>query len=295
MLLTKYNWFRIKAFCKYFIELNDLTDLKKHVKFAKDNNLNFLILGDGSNILLNEDLTKYYVIKPVNSKIILNNNILNVSSGCSLKKLIDYCIENNLEGIENFTGIPGNLGGCVYMNIHYKDKFISDYIISVEVFEISTEKFLILNKNDIDFQYTYNIFKKNNDYIILKVNFKFNSIDDNNNLKNKSKRILELRNSKYPNSNTCGCFFYNIKEFELINRSIGYQIEKMNLNFDNFKNIKPSKNHKNIFVTNNNCSSDEVIKFANFISLNLIKKINYKPKAECRLFGFENKEIKFLV
>lgn len=294
MILKDYNWFKIKANCKYFFEITNFDNLKEHVLFAKTHNLKIFILGDGSNILLNENLDNYYILKPVCDKIILNGDIVNVSSGCSLKKFIYYCIKNNLEGMENFSGIPGNLGGCIFMNIHYKKYYISDYIESVNVFDISLMKHIKLYKKDINFNYTNNILKNNN-YIILDAEFKFNKCSSNDHLIKKRNEILKIRTKKYPSSNTCGCFFYNIKELDSINKSIGYQIEKLNLNFNKFKNVKPSNNHKNIFVTNNNCTSNEIIKLANYISLELINKINYKPKAECRLIGFDDNNIEFSV
>jgi len=293
MILTLYNWFRIKSKCDFFVELKDYKNIINHIKLAKEKKLKIFILGDGSNVLLNEDLRNYYVIKPVFDFIKLEDELISVGSGCSLDKLINYCIDNNLIGIENFSGIPGNIGGCVFMNIHYKKHFISDYIFDVFVFKISTEEFKILKKEELCFSYRDNLFKRYNDYVILSVRFLFYRNIDNLDLSKKRSEIISIRNNRYPSSNTCGCFFYNIPEFNGINKSIGYQIERLKLNNIFEKNVKLWKNHKNMFVTNNNCSSSEIIKLANKISLKLIENINYKPITECRLIGFKNNKLEF--
>ena len=66
---------------------------------------------------------------------------------------------------------------------------------------------------------------------------------------------------------------------------MGYQIENLNIH-KKFDNVKLFDKHKNMFVTNNNCKSSEIIKLAFFISKLIHKKLKIKPKAECRLVGF---------
>ena len=181
------------------------------------------------------------------------------------------------------------------MNIHYKDKFISNYIKFIHVFKISNLSFLKLNVNEINYSYTDNFFKKTNDFIITGVTFELKKEIHNYNPLSIRKSIIENRKLRYPNSNTCGCFFYNIDKFEGKEKSMGYQIEKLKLeNTFQFKNVKLHKNHKNILVTNNNCHSSEIIKLVIYISDQIFKKLSFRPIPECRLIGFDDKTIELL-
>ena len=108
--------------------------------------------------------------------------------------------------------------------------------------------------------------------------------------KNTRNIILNNRNLKYPKSNTCGCFFYNLKNIKDIKPSIGYHIENSNIeNKYEFTNVKLWSKHKNIFVTNNKCKSQDIIDLAFFIKNNI--NIKHKIYPEVRLIGFSD-EIK---
>ena len=79
------------------------------------------------------------------------------------------------------------------------------------------------------------------DYIIFRVGFKLEYEKDVKDNIQKRADIINLRKLKYPSSNTCGCFFYNIENLKGIEKSIGYQIEKLNIEnhfkLDNVKTV----------------------------------------------------------
>ena len=295
--LKDLNWFKINSECKYFFDITDHNQLKEIINLSKKLNKKIFILGEGSNILLNENLMDYIVIKFSNSNInILDNSIIEADSGLNFDKFIDITLKKNLVGLENFSLIPGNVGGVTFMNIHYKEFYLSDFIEYIDVFKISSSSILRLNKNQIEYSYTKNIFKTSMDYIIFRVGFKLEYKKDIKDNVQKRNNIVDLRKKKYPSSNTCGCFFYNIENLKGKEKSIGYQIEKLNIeNHLNFNNVKIFEKHKNMFVTNDNCKSYEILELAKLISKFIVKKINYHPKAECRLIGFDDNEISDLV
>lgn len=295
--LKEKNWFKINSTCSNYFEVSDYKKIKNIVELAESKNLKIFILGEGSNVLLNEHLDNYFVIKFINKNYKIIDNLIEVDAGLNFNYLIDISLKNNLIGLENFSLIPGNIGGITFMNIHYKGYYISDYIDYIDVFKISEKKYFRLNSIKLNYSYTENIFKETNDYIIYRVGFKLKL--DKYNIKDSIKireHIISLRSLKYPTSNTCGCFFYNIETLSGINKSIGYQIEKLNIEKEYiFKNVTLYSNHKNMFITNNKVSSDEILCLAKFISKKINDKLNYKPKVECRLIGFDETKISELL
>jgi UDP-N-acetylmuramate dehydrogenase len=287
MFLKNKNWFKINSFSSNYYEVKDHTEIIKYIKIAIESNLKIFILGEGSNVLLNEKLDEYLILKFINNSYSIKDNIIEIDAGYNFDKFIDITLKNNLIGLEHFSLIPGNIGGVTFMNIHYKNYFLSDYIKTIYVFQKSKMKYLKLDVNKINYSYTKNIFKDNDDYIIYKVEFELKINNSNYDPFIVRKNIIKIRKERYPEDNTCGCFFYNINKFEGQERSMGYQIEKLDIeNKYNFNNVKLHSKHKNMFVTNNNCKSKEIIKLASFISREIFNKLSYKPKVECRLIGF---------
>jgi len=293
MNLKDYNWFKIEAICKYFEKVNNITKLINLIDIVNNEKLELFILGDGSNILLNEAMNNFMVIKPdfkeIKNIYIDNIQYISVGAGVLLDDFVKYCINLNFLNMEYFSGIPGTIGGCTFMNVHYKNFFLSDFFTMITVFDIKEKKIKNFKKEELNYTYMNNIIKESNNFIILTVVFKLiKNIDQNNNQFKRREEFLLYRSSRYPSSNTCGCFFYNIKHLNGKEKSMGYQIEKLNIleNYD-FKNVRIHDTHNNMFVTNNNCTSTEILELADFIKKKIKNNLNFIPKIECRLIGFD--------
>ena len=117
--LKKYNSFNIDVVAKEFIQINsvkELIDLQKNSK-----NKNKLFIGGGSNILFTnnfEGLVVHINLKGISVKK-MNENFseIKVMSGENWNELVNWCIENNLGGLENLSLIPGNVGAAPIQNI----------------------------------------------------------------------------------------------------------------------------------------------------------------------------------
>ena len=93
-----------------------LDSVFKIIPFLK----NYKIIGSGANLLLNNYIKGVIILLDLN-KLKINNNEIYVEAGVNLQKLIDKSIEYCLDGLHNFTYIPSNVGGAIYMNIHYNN------------------------------------------------------------------------------------------------------------------------------------------------------------------------------
>jgi UDP-N-acetylmuramate dehydrogenase len=231
--LKKYNSFNIDVVAKEFIQINsvkELIDLQKNLK-----NKNKLFIGGGSNILFTnnfEGLVVHINLKGISVKKINENfSEIKVMSGENWNELVNWCIENNLGGIENLSLIPGNVGAAPIQNIGAYGVELKDVFISCEVYDLNTEKLNIYNLNDCKFGYRDSIFKKNKNLIVVSVKMKLSSknhkinssyggiYDELKNLnikkptiKDISNVVCDIRNKKLPNPNkigNAGSFFKN--------------------------------------------------------------------------------------
>ena len=231
--LKKYNSFNIDVVAKEFIQINsvkELIDLQKNSK-----NKNKLFIGGGSNILFTnnfEGLVVHINLKGISIKK-MNENFseIKVMSGENWNELVNWCIENNLGGLENLSLIPGNVGAAPIQNIGAYGVELKDVFISCEVYDMNAEKLNIYNLNDCKFGYRDSIFKKNKNLIVVSVKMKLSSKNHKINssyggindelkklnikeptIKDISNVVCDIRNKKLPNPNkigNAGSFFKN--------------------------------------------------------------------------------------
>ncbi len=134
--LAAHTTMQIGGPAKYFFEATTQQVLITIIKFAKQNNLPFLVIGGGSNLLVNDRGINCLIIKNSAGGINQNGNKIVVQSGTALQTLVDYSIEHSLAGLNKMTGIPGTVGGAVYGNAGAYGQTISDHITSVKVLSV---------------------------------------------------------------------------------------------------------------------------------------------------------------
>lgn len=218
--MFKLTTLQIGGPAKLFVKVSTEDGLIEAINYAKQNNLDFLIIGGGSNLLVNDTGVDKLVIKNeitglITSRVGSDSFEVKVKSGTNLQDLVDYTIQHGLAGLNKMTGIPGKLGGAVYGNAGAYGQTISDQIASLTVLSPSVIPanagihLKNLLKEECDFKYRDSTFKKNN-LIILEVTFNLASADPKT-LQQEADEVLQKRLIKYPPGIKCpGSFFKNI-------------------------------------------------------------------------------------
>jgi len=206
--LADYTTLQIGGPAKLFYHAQTQRDLLRAIKYAQLYHESYLVIGGGSNLLINDVGTDLFVIKNSVSGITrANNDTITVQSGTPLQQLVDYSIQHGLVGFHKLTGIPGTVGGAIYGNAGAYGQTISQNLIKIKAFD--GQKQILLDKTDCGFDYRYSDFK-NNHLTILEATFKFESADSTN-LTQESAETLEKRLIKYPPGIKCpGSFFKNL-------------------------------------------------------------------------------------
>lgn len=141
--------------------------LAKAYKFIHDNNINYYVIGRGSNLLFSDDPKEMVVIKM--SKVIDEINIdgakVTVGSGYSLQTLARKVSKQGLSGLEFAGGIPGAMGGSTFMNAGAHTSDLSNVITKVTTVTTDGEVKYYTN-SDCKFSYRHSIFQENNDIIV---------------------------------------------------------------------------------------------------------------------------------
>lgn len=226
------NSLRINSKCKYFVEVNEISEFKNLYSFINEQKKPIFILGEGTNIIP----TDYFdgiVIKPKFNHIKFDNIKSTVSVGSSVNwhYFVEKMIANNIYGYENLSLIPGSVGACPIQNIGAYGQDVSELILKIDCFDYKNNKLISLSNSECGFSYR-NSSLRDKPYIIYNIDFdinrskslnlkyesiknyiKNNKIDESKlSLIDASKIIINIRNSILPDPNTipnAGSFFKN--------------------------------------------------------------------------------------
>lgn len=292
------NWFKTGGSAQHYCEPQNEFEFQEALKFASKKNLKIFVLGCGANILISDEGFKGLVIKPLLQNITLNNSqeTVTAQTGVCLSQLIDFCLDNNLIGLEEFSGIPASIGGAVYINIHYFNHFLSDFLIQAKVINKKMEKILSVDKNWFNFGYNYSTLHKT-DYYLLEATFQLRKVNDLKAAyaKGKSDERKKQRQMRYPTKNTCGSFFRNFHEKEVslkINNkkiiNVAYYLDKLGIKGTLCHNkALVCHQHANMIVTQKGATSSDVINLAQKMQLLVFEKYGILAQPECQFVGFK--------
>jgi len=147
---------------KKFFEVRSKEEILAAVKFAKDNNLPVFTIGGGTDILVSDSEFEGVVIKFVGDNLKLEGDILTAEAGMIWDDMVKFAVENNLQGIECLSGIPGTVGASPVQNVGAYGQELSETFVSLHAYDIEKGKFVEMSKKDCKFGYRDSIFKDKN-------------------------------------------------------------------------------------------------------------------------------------
>lgn len=250
--LKKYNTYKISGTAKYLIEVKDEESLVQLINYLKENNINYYVFGNGSNVVIPENEFNGVIIKLNEfNQIIIDDDEVTVGAGVMLPKLVNETVNNCLKGLEWASGIPGTLGGSVVGNAGAYLSEIFDFIVSVRVLDSGVIK--ELKKSDIEYKYRYTSLKNNKNIIVLSAKLRLekgNSDESLNLMKKRMERRLESQPLDYPNA---GSVFRNPE-----NDFAGRLIEECGLKGKTIGGAMVSTKHANFIINYDNASCSDV-------------------------------------
>ena len=278
--LKNYNTYKIGGIAKFLVKPFDIDNLIKLIHYLNDNNLKYLVLGSGSNIILpDEDYDGCIILLSILRGIDIVNNVVSVEAGISLNLLIMTLINNSLGGLENLYGIPGTLGGAIRGNAGCHGSMISDYIENVTYLENGEIK--TITKEECNFIYRNSIFKNDFKKIILSATFKLENKDKsimNNIIKENQKKRLNTQPLEYPNA---GSVFRNP-----INIPAGKLIEDSGLMNYHINDAYVSDKHANFIINKGNATSKDILELIDQIKLTVKERFDIELVLEQEIIKY---------
>ena len=283
--LSNYTTIKVGGVAEYFAEPRNIYEFSNLIKWSNLNNQRCQIIGAGSNLLINNIFIKGLVIctKKMNSLTIEpHSGIVDAEAGVMLPTLSNSLAKNGLQGGEWAVGIPGTLGGAIYMNAGTGHLSLANNLISVKVINNKTLKNFEIEKKDINFEYRFSPFQSNELSIIsAKLNFEPNG--NHEEIIQKTKNNLKLKTAAQP---------YNLPSFGSVfqnpaNNYAAKLIDDMGLKGFKIGGAEVSKMHANFIINTSSASSKDIFELITVIQQKVLQNKGIYLKPEVRMIGFD--------
>lgn len=279
--LAPYTTFKIGGPADYFFIAADIKQLQSVIAEAKEQNIPYFILGNGSNILISDNGFRGLVVKNELSGVSFNNNEIVVGAGVTIAELLSMLKDKNLSGLEFLTSIPATIGGAVWANAGSKTENIGLVVKNVKILDAETNEIKILNNADCHFSYRHSIFKEQS-YIILEITFALYSgskMDIEKKMGLYMKKKLATQDLDKPSA---GSIFVNPpqgkKAWELI--------ADMDLRGYQIGGAKISDKHCNFIINTGHATASDVIILISLIKQKVRDNLGVQLMEEIKYIGF---------
>ena len=279
--MSLHTSFRIGGNADCFCVVRNLEVLKKTIDCCKENNIPYFIIGLGSNLLVSDEGFRGMVIKLAGDFDELSDageNCLRCGAGMSLAGVCVYARNNSLGGIEFAWGIPGSVGGAVYMNAGAYGGEMKDIVRSVRYLD---EQGNICEKSaaELDFSYRHSFFTDSS-YIILDVTIELFR-KNKNDIFYLMNDTMEKRKKKQPlNRPSAGSVFKRPET--------GYAaalIEECGLKGKTIGGAQVSEKHSGFIVNNGGATEKDVRELIAYVQRIVEEKTGVKLQCEVRFIG----------
>ena len=308
--LADKTWFKTGGLARYYCEPTSSLAFGQALSFARTHELALFVLGQGANCLISDAGFDGLVIRlalnqitleaplesPTSTNYSADSVFVCAEAGVSFDTLITWCLDHNISGLEEFSGIPGTVGGSVFINIHYYEYLLSDFLVQAHVLSTTTGEILIVDKNWFNFSYNYSTLHTQNYYLLSAV-FKLRQVSTTQAAyaRGRSHEIIRHRHKRYPAYNTCGSFFRNFYEHEVTLTSAGkkliyvaYYLDKLGVKGTlSHGGALVSYQHANMLINTGNATSNDIVTLARTMQELVYNNFDILPQPECQLIGFK--------
>jgi len=280
--MAKYTTFKIGGPAEYFAIVKTKKDLIKLTQICQMQNIPLFVFGGGSNILVSDWGIKGVVVCNKTATIEhKDKNFVEADSGAMLSSLIRFCAEKKLSGLENFSGIPGSVGGALWINTHFLNFLIGDYVESGEIID-ERGNVLKLARKDFHFGYEQSLLKERKIYL-LSATFKL-SAGKREIIEKRTREILKLRCTKHPLKHpSAGSVFRNPSLMPA-----GKIIEEAGLKGKKIGQAQVSEKHANFIVNLGGAKADDVLELISICQKEVFRKFKVRLEPEINFVGEGN-------
>jgi UDP-N-acetylmuramate dehydrogenase len=288
--ISPYLTMRTVVTAEVFLELRTRDEWLSVIHLLAETSTPYVIFGGGSNVAVLSSELKGIVIRNMYQKreIVADNGDsvdMRISSGYSVTRLAKETAEEGYEGFEYHMGLPGTLGGGIYMNSKWTrpDAYLGDTLVSATVIDRGGHE-VTVGTEYFDFSYGYSNLQKTKD-IFLEGVFRLKKADPAE-LIARAKESVRYRAETQPKGQfTTGCFFKNISEEErarigVPTKSAGYLIDRAGLKLTERGDYYISEKHANFIMNRGTGTPQDLRELVQLVKRTVQEKFGVELREE---------------
>ena len=262
-----------------FIEVASGEALCELIRFVKENSVRYFVLGNGSNVLFSDEGYRGVILhvgQMMNEITLIDDTTISSQAGASLTRVCNFALENSLTGLEFAYGIPGYVGGAVFMNAGAYGGEVKDVFVSADVITPDGEM-ITVKADDMRFSYRYSALMDNGSLIVSAV-FRL-AKGDKSVIKAKMDELMGKRKAKQPiEYPSAGSTFKRPKD-----QFAGALIEQSGLRGYSVGGACVSEKHCGFVINKGGASSKDIMQVIKDVQKIVQEKTGFLLEPEVRL------------
>ena len=275
--MAEYTTMKVGGNASLVAIVRSAEELIKAVKEAREENVRYFVLGKGSNVIFSDIGFDGLIILTTEMKsYTIEGSIIKADCGVPLTRLSTEAQKRGLSGLEFAHGIPGTIGGGVYMNAGAYGGCLADVIVSSICFDTENDTIRKIDLGEHEFTYRHSIYTKNPNLIILAAMLQLKPGDKEQiaaTIAHHTSARKEKQPLNYPNS---GSIFKHP-----VGMYAGQLIEECGLKGYRIGGAEVSEKHAGFIINRGNATASDVEKLIQHVR-NVVNRA-YDVNLECEI------------
>ncbi len=285
ILLAPFTIYKIGGHARFFAEVANAEELKEALQYAMQKNIQFVILGAASNVLISDKGFDGLIIRMLGGVVTVNGERMYVDAGVMMARAVIESGRAGLHGFEWGIGVPGTIGGSIRGNAGCFGGEMKDVVESVEVFDALQTTNYKLQAADCGFGYRDSLFKIHHELVIVSAVLHLQT-GDRETVQQNIQHIMKERIAKQDiGSKCCGCIFKNTEWPSDLNKQdalcerfpelitfrdqptipSAFLIDHAGMKGTNIGNVCISDKHANFFINKGGGTSNDVMELISLV------------------------------
>jgi UDP-N-acetylmuramate dehydrogenase len=280
VFLREHANFKVGGEADYFFTSSTMEELVQAVLLARLSGMPYYIIGGGYNLLFDDDGFRGLIIKNCVKGIEKKEAAkIDVFAGTPIRELLQFCVDNTLEGFEFLAGIPGTVGGAVFGNAGAFDQAIGSFLTEALVLDKGSEQVLV-DRADLAFGYRKSRLCSSKD-LLLKATFGLQE-GDQQKIRNKIEENLAKREKKHPPKGVAcaGSYFKNPVLPDGKRIPAAYLLDQVDAKSLRVGGAAVFSDHANFIVNEQDASTQDILSLARELKNRVKQKFGIELEEE---------------
>ena len=280
--LAKHTTLRVGGPARVFVQPKDKQSFIETIKLVRSYDLSFKVLGKGSNVLVSDALFEGVIIKsdPGLDYVSINETVVTMGAGVSDVKVAREMAKAGLSGMEFLSGVPGTIGGAVYMNAGAYLKETKDILIKAQILD-EFNQLRWLRRDELEMTYRTSILQRKPEWVVVEAVFQLEAGNPEESLALIRKRKEKRMTAQPLEMPSAGSTFRNPE-----GHAAWKLVDDANLRGFSVGGAMVSTKHTNFVVNNNDATAQNIMDVINHVKSQIWEKFDLEMHQEVEFFNW---------